>query len=335
MNYPVRIFSLIFLIFILFVGCTKDKAVRVGFLMHALDKERWENDRDFFVEKVRELGGTVEVRIAENNAERQLTQANELLANGVDVLVVVPVDQFAAARIVEAAHSKGVKVISYDRLIKNCQLDYYVSTDNVEIGKLQAEYLTTIRPSGNFALIGGAVRDNNSQFLYIGQMNVLQPLVERGDLKIVYNVFTEGWTEEEGYEHTKNLLSQTTEIDAVLAGNDAIAYGVIRALREAGKERDVLVAGMDADLRNLQEIVAGYQTCTIYKPIEKLAATTAELAMAMGKADDYETTFQTISNGARLVPVVFHNGMVVNRENLKLTVISEGYQTEEAIYRKK
>lgn len=332
MNYLVKLFSVFFLAIFLLGGCNKKEDVKVGFLMHALDKERWENDRDFFVKKVQELGGTVEVRVADNDAEKQLAQANELLANGVDVLVVIPVDQFAAAKIVENAHAKDAKVISYDRLIKNCPLDFYISTDNVEVGRMQAQYLTTIKPVGNYALIGGANNDNNSQFLYLGQMNVLQPLVERGDVKIVYNVFTNSWSEEEGYNHAKKLLEQTTEVNAILAGNDAIAYGVIRALQEAGKEGDVLVAGMDADLKNLQEIVAGRQTCTIYKPIEKMASTAAELAMTLGRTGECEKTFQTISNGAKLVPAVFHEGMVVNRENLKLTVISEGYQTEEEVF---
>lgn len=332
MNCFVKLFSVFFLAIFLLGGCNKKEDVKVGFLMHALDKERWENDRDFFVKKVQELGGTVEVRVADNDAEKQLAQANELLANGVDVLVVIPVDQFAAAKIVENAHAKDAKVISYDRLIKNCPLDFYISTDNVEVGRMQAQYLTTIKPVGNYALIGGANNDNNSQFLYLGQMNVLQPLVERGDVKIVYNVFTDSWSEEEGYNHAKKLLEQTTEVNAILAGNDAIAYGVIRALQEAGKEGDVLVAGMDADLKNLQEIVAGRQTCTIYKPIEKMASTAAELAMTLGRTGECEKTFQTISNGAKLVPAVFHEGMVVNRENLKLTVISEGYQTEEEVF---
>jgi D-xylose transport system substrate-binding protein len=334
MNFPVKYLLMFFLAVFLLGGCgKKDESVKIGFLMHALDKERWENDRDFFVKKVQELGGSVEIRVADNDAEKQLDQANELLANGVDVLVVIPVDQFAAAQIVENAHAKDAMVISYDRLIKNCPLDFYISTDNVEVGRLQAEYLTTIKPEGNYALIGGANNDNNSQFLYLGQMNVLQPLVERGDIKIVYNVFTDSWSEEEGYNHTVNLLKENPSVDAILAGNDAIAYGAIRALREAEKEGGVLVAGMDADLKNLQEIVAGHQTCTVYKPIEKMASTAAELAMTFGKTGECERTFQTISNGARLVPVVFHKGMVVNRENLKLTVISEGYQTEEEVFK--
>jgi D-xylose transport system substrate-binding protein len=334
MNYFIRFFSFFFLAFFLLSGCSKrEESVKIGLLMHALDKERWENDRDFFVKKVEDLGGTVEVRIAGNDAAKQLKQANELLANGVKVLVVVPVDQFAAAQIVKNAHSKNAKVISYDRLIKNCQLDFYVSTDNVEIGKLQAEYLTAIKPNGTYALIGGAVNDNNSQFLYLGQMNVLQPLVERGDLKIIYNVFTERWEEEEGYAHATQFLSNSVEVDAIIAGNDAIAYGVVRALREAGKGGKVLVAGMDADLKNLHEIISGFQTCTIYKPYEKLASTAAELAVTLCRTGELEKTFTTVSNGACLVPTVFHNGVIVNRENLKLTVISEGYQKEEEVFR--
>lgn len=332
-----KLIILVILSSILLSGCsTKQKTnIKVGFLIHALDKERWENDRDFFVNKVQELGGSVDVRIADNDANKQMEQAKELLKNGIEVLVIVPVDQFAAAEIVNEAHAKNVKVISYDRLIKNCDLDFYVSTDNVEIGKLQADYLTTIKPTGKFALIGGALSDNNSQFLYLGQMNVLQPLVERGDIKIVYNEFTNDWEESEGYNQAIDLLKKEPNVDAILAGNDEIAFGAIRALREAGKEGEVLIAGMDADLRNLQEIVAGHQTCTIYKPYEKLATTAAEIAISFGKEEDVEKTFQTVSNGKRLVPVVFHEGMVVNKDNLKLTVISEGYQKEEEVYKKK
>jgi len=333
MNRSFYLLSVIIITAFLLGGCTakEKKNVKVGFLIHALDNERWQNDRDFLVQKVEELGGTVEVRIADNDADKQLAQAKELLANGVDVLVVVPVDQFAAADIVKEAHAKNVKVISYDRLIKNCMLDFYISTDNVEIGSLQATYLTTIKPKGNYALIGGALGDNNSQLLYLGQRNVLQPLVERGDIKIIYNEFTDHWGEEEGYEHTLKILAGPEKVDAIIAGNDAIARGVIKALKEKDIH-DVLLAGMDADLRNLQEIVAGNQTCTVYKPYEKLANTAAEMAMKLGRNENGENTFQTVSNGEMLVPTVFHNAMIVNKENLKLTVISEGYQREEEVY---
>jgi D-xylose transport system substrate-binding protein len=334
MNHSIKLITVLFFAFLFIGGCNmqSNKNVEVGLLLHALDKERWETDRDFLKEKVAELGGTLDVKIADNNADKQLEQAKELLAKGIDVLVVVPVDQFAAASIVEEAHKSAVKVISYDRLIKNCKLDYYVSTDNVDIGDLQASYLTQIKPTGNYALIGGALSDNNSQLLYLGQRNVLQPLVDRGDIKIVYNEFTEDWSEKEGYEHTKELLAKNKQVDAIIAGNDAIARGVIRALDENELE-GILVAGMDADLPNLQLIVAGKQTCTVYKPYEKMASATAELAVELANNENGENTYQTVSNGSKLVPTVFFNGMIVNKENLKLTVISEGYQTEEEVYK--
>ena len=333
MKFVARFF-LILLIALVSITCQNPKPVSVGFMLHALDKERWESDRDFFVNKVRELGGTVTVVEAGNVAETQLEQARKLLAEGVSVLVVVPVDQFAAAQIVEEAHKKNVPVISYDRLILNCDLDYYVSTDNVEIGELQASYLTTIKPAGKFALIGGAKNDHNSQFLYLGHMNVLAPLIEKGDVNVVLNTFTESWEENEGYAIARDfLVKPDSQPDAFIAGNDAIAIGVIKALDEAGIAGNVLVAGMDADLANLQEIVKGNQTCTVYKPIEKMATAAAEIAMKLGKGEECERSFQTVSNGNKLVPSYLFNGVVVNKQNLRLTVVSEGYQKEEEIFK--
>ncbi|NOY96210.1 MAG: sugar ABC transporter substrate-binding protein [Chlorobi bacterium] len=334
MKHIFKLFVFISLTLLMGVGCAKKEPVKVGFLMHSLDKERWENDRDFFIQKVRELGGSVLIKVANNDANIQYQQAKELLRQGVKVLVVIPVDQFAAAKIVEEAHAKNVKVISYDRLILNCPLDYYVSTDNVKIGELQAEYLTKVSPKGDYALIGGSINDHNSQFLYIGQMNILQPLVEKGNIKIVYNELTNAWEESEGYEHAQKLLAKTNNrVDAIIAGNDALALGALRALQEKGLAGKVLIAGMDADLQNLREIAKGNITCTVYKPIEKLASTAAQIAMRLAGGGKCEKMFQTVSNGEVLVPSVLQGAKIVNKENLKLTVISEGYQKEEEIFR--
>jgi len=204
----------------------------------------------------------------------------------------------------------------------------------VEIGELQADYLTRIKPQGNYALLGGARNDHNSQFLYLGQMNVLSPLVEKGDVKLVFNTFTEQWSEEEGYALTREMLQKSgNKVDAIIAGNDAIAAGAIRALDEKQMAGKVLVAGMDADLKNLQELVKGTQTCTIFKPIQKMASAAAEIAVRLAKGEACERTFQTTSNGEMLVPSVLENGVVVTRDNLKLTVVSEGYQKEEDIFK--
>lgn len=333
MKCGLKFFTLLLLVFLM-SGCDRPEPVKIGFLLHAFDKERWENDRDYFVTRAEELGATVDVMEAGNNAETQLKQAQQLLSEGVKVLVVVPVDQFAAARIVEEAHKNNARVISYDRLILNCKLDYYVSTDNVEIGELQADYLTRIKPAGNYALIGGARNDHNSQFLYLGQMNILSPLVEKGDVNLVFNTFTELWSEEEGYTLTREMLTKTANrVDAIIAGNDAIAAGAIKALEERNLAGSVLLAGMDADLENLQEIVKGSQTCTIFKPIQKMASAAAEMAVRLARGEPCEKSFETTSNGEMLVPSLLENGVVVTRDNLKLTVVSQGYQKEEDIFK--
>lgn len=323
MYNSIKLFATAIFIAFVFNGCLKKEPVKIGFLIHSLDKERWEYDRDFFVKEIEDRGGVVEVRIADNDADKQLEQANELLSQGARVLVVIPAHQFAAAKIVESAHAQRVKVISYDRLIKNCNVDYYVSTDNVKIGELQASYLTKIKSTGNYALIGGAVNDLNSQFLYLGQMNILQPLVTKGDITIVYNEFTQFWSEEEGYKHTQILLNQHDDVDAIIAGNDAIAMGVIKALKEVGEDGNVLVTGMDADSGNLAEIAAGHQTMTIYKPYAKLAATAADIAMQLANSNEVEKIYQTVSNGKRLVPTIYQEVMVIDQGNIKLSVIEE------------
>jgi D-xylose transport system substrate-binding protein len=318
----------------IFSGCGNGyESVKIGLLMHAFDNERWEKDRNYFISKVNELGGEVEVYNAGNDALKQLEQANKLLDAGIKVLVVVPVDQYAAGEIVKAAHEKGGKVISYDRLIRDCNLDYYVSTDNVEIGELQARYLTAIKPKGKYALIGGAVNDNNSHALYLGQRNVLQPLVEKGDIEIVFNVLQNKWDENEGYKNTLELFEKNSDVDAIIAGNDEIARGVIRAIKETGKQNEILVAGMDADLPNIQMIIKGEQTCTIFKPYEKMATAAADIAVKMARDQEFESTYKTVSNGKKLVPSILYSGLIVNKENVKYTVIEEGYQEEEDVYK--
>ncbi len=327
----IKLMGFLFLVSLFFPGCQKEK-VKVGLLMDNVSGERWQKDCDYIIKEVQNLKGEVIVKVADHDANKQLAQAAELMVEGADVLIVIAVNQFTAADIVKTAHDRGVKVISYDRLIKNCKVDYYVSTDHTKVGELQAEYLTKVKPKGKYAIIGGSIYDNNSEFLYLGQTNILQPFVDKGDIEIVYNQFTENWAEEEGYEHVMKCLEKSTELDAVIAGNDALAFGVIRALKEKGLAGKVLVSGLDAELRNIHEILMGNQTMTVYKPLQSLAAITAELAMKLAKEKPVERMYTTVSNGERLVPSVLLDPVVVNKENLKLTVISEGFQKEEDIY---
>jgi len=306
---------------------------KIGFLMDTLDIERWQKDKELFEEKVEELGGTAMVRIADGNSPKQLEQAMELIYDKVDVLVVIPVDLYASRDIVKEAHKKDIPVISYDRMIRDSDVDYYVSADNINIGEQQAQYLSRIASKGNYALLGGPQKDNNAALLHLGWMNVLQPLIQKGDIEIVVDQYVENWDADEAYAIMNDYLNNSSsDLEAIIAGNDELASGAIRALQEHNMQREVLVAGQDADLEAIRNIVAGYQTITIFKPIEKMAYTAANMAIKLANEEDPVSTSITVHNGQKLVPSVFVSSQVVDSQNIKMTVVSEGYQEEEEIY---
>ncbi len=321
---------LCFLCILILTSCeTKPK---VGFLMDSLEIERWNKDKALFEEKVLELGGIPMIEVANSDADMQLKQAQKLIDEGVDVLVIVPVDLEKAGEIVKLAHQNYIPVISYDRLIKNCNLDYYISTDNINIGELQANYLTKIAPKGNYVLISGPTSDYNAYLLHLGWMNVLQPLVDRGDVNVVLDEFSNYWLPDEAYRILTAYLEDKNEIDAIICGNDALASGVITALKEHNKEGKVLLAGQDADIQAVRNIVAGNQTITIYKPIESLAFAAANAAIKISDGEAPSNMNITVNNGKRLVPAILLQASVVNSQNIKMTVIQEGYIGEQDIF---
>jgi len=329
----IRIYTVLLLIGMILTGCM-NRHPKIGFLLHAYDSPRWENDEKFFIDAVKQLKGKALVREAGNDQDLQIQQARELIRDGASVLVVVPVNQYTAARIVDLAHDNEIKVIAYDRMINNCRLDYYVSADNLKIGELQANYITKTERKGNYALIGGPSFDNNSQMIYYGQMNVLEPFVERGDINIAFKGFAKSWSINEGYRMAiMSLDSTSNKMNAILCGNDAMAIGVIKALKERGLAGKVAVAGQDADLRNIQEIVAGNQTMTVFKKIKTMAETAAELAMHIARNEQVEPKYITIDNGHRLVPSYLVDAVPVNQSNIKMTVVAEGFQLEKEIFK--
>lgn len=320
----------ILVLFFALSSCTRE--VKVGFLMDTFKQERWSKDRDLFLQHARDLKAHVVLLAAEGDATKQIQQARELLDGKVKVLVVVPVDQYSAATIVSLAHQYGVKVLAYDRIIRNCDLDMYISFDNVEVGRLQADYLTRACPKGKYCMIGGATTDYNSSLIRIGQMNVLQPLIEKGDIQLVYDRFVSKWTQEEGYRSMKECLDKNPKIDAVLAANDDLATGAAKALQEKKLEGKVLLAGQDADLDACQRIVRGTQTMTVYKPIEAIAYRAVEIACKLGRNQPVENLSMSVNNGKIMVPSMLLKPMSVNKETIKLTVIADGYLQENKIF---
>lgn len=306
--------------------------IKIGFLMDTLKEERWNRDKEFVEERARELGAQVLVQVANGDDQRQMEQAENLLTQGVSVLMVVPHNGEVAASIVDAAKRKNVPVISYDRLIRNSDVDLYISHQVVKIGEMQAKYCLERAPKGNYVIVGGAPTDNNALLLHQGQMNILKPAVDRGDIKIVADQYAKEWKASEALNITENALTQThNDIVAVVVSNDGMAGGVIQALEGQKLTGKVLVSGQDADLAACQYIVQGQQSMTVYAPIKPLARTAVEAAVKLARGEKVQTT-ETINNGKKDVPSILLEPLVVDKENIVQTVIKDGYQKLEAVY---
>lgn len=306
--------------------------LRLGFLLDNLH-ERWEKDRELFVARASELGAEVLVRAAEGDHVRQVALADELFDAGVKALVVVPHDLEKAAEIVEHARARGVPVVSYDRLIRNAGVDLYVSFDAEKIGALQANYLLTQAPKGTYVLIGGAPTDYNAKLIRDGQMRVLEPAVEKGDIRIVAGPWAENWDAEAARKLTEEALERARgRVTAVLASNDVTAGGAIAALEARGLAGQVLVSGQDAELEAVRRILAGTQTMTVYKPIRSLANLAARNAIRLAEGEPVETA-ATIDNGRKQVPAMLLDPIAVDKANLDYTVIADGFQKREDVYR--
>jgi len=310
------------------------KKVTIGLSLDTLKEERWQRDRDLFVARAEALGARVLVQAANSDDNLQNSQAENLLTQGVDVLVVVPHNAKTAAVIVESAHKMGVPVMAYDRIIADSDVDLYVSFDSVRVGELQAEYLVKRLPKGNYLLIGGAPTDNNAIQLREGQMKVLKPYVDRGDIKIVTDQWAKDWQPAEALKITENALTRNNnQVDAVLVSNDGTAGGAIQALGEQKLTGKVLVSGQDADRAACQRILAGTQTMTIYKPIKTLAHKAAEVAIVMAQKKPVPDPTRPVNNGKKDVPSILLDPIPVDKDNLASTVIADGYHKVEDVYK--
>lgn len=318
--------------FYVFQSCQKSHHENViGLLMDDFATERWAKDTTFFINKVNELGGKVICRIANRNPLKQLEQAKELIDKKVNVLVIVPADLELAGQIVKAAGAADIQVISYDRLILNSNLDYYISFDNVKVGELQANYILDRLGKGNVALIEGPLSDYNSFFLRLGQIGILQPFVEKGDIKIIFDKHATTWSDTSGYRLALSCLNAyPKKVDAFIASNDLIAKGVIEALEEKSLAGKVLVTGQDGDSLARENIILGKQSMTVYKPVEALAFAAAEVAMAIAGHHDIKNPHTTINNGTRLVPSILLSPMVVNKGNIEMQINTDKYMKQDS-----
>jgi D-xylose transport system substrate-binding protein len=307
--------------------------VKIGLSFGDLKLERWHHDEDYFVNYVKaHSNNQVLVQDANGSSSTQVSQCENLISQGVKVLVIVPQDGSTLAQVVNDAQKDGVKVIAYDRLILNSKPDLYVSFDNIKVGELQAQYLVQKAPKGKYVLIEGSPTDNNAYMFYQGQMNVLQPLINKGDIQIVYKQFTPDWSTENALNEMQDALTKThNQIDAVLAANDSTALGVVQALKQQQLAGKIPVTGQDADLANCQLIVQGLQTMTVYKPIKQEAETAAQAALDFAEGKTPQTN-GTVNNKTADIPAILLQPVAVTKDNMKDTVIKDGFHTEAQVY---
>ena len=307
----------------------------IGISLDTLKEARWQADRDLLVAKCKELGATALVQSANSDDTRQMQDVEALITRGVRALIIVPHDSKTMARAVELAHKSNIPVIAYDRMIRDADVDLYVSFDNRRVGQQQAEYLVKHLPGGKGKIVRiyGAPTDENAKDFKAGQDAVLKPYIDRGDIQVIHEDWAEEWKPENGKKILNAAITaHGRELDAVLAANDGTAGGAIQALTEEGIAGKVLVTGQDAELAALQRIAAGKQTMTIYKPLAVLAGNAASAAVKLARRQ-VVIARAAVNNGKLDVPAILSDTIPVDKENLDATVIKDRFHTREEIFR--
>jgi D-xylose transport system substrate-binding protein len=287
-------------------------------------------------------GVTIQYSNANNNAATQQNQAEAALTKGACILVVDPNDSEQASVIVQQAKSSGVPVIAYDRLIQDPDVAYYVSFDNEKVGELQGQYIADqfaagalgLKKGANLVMINGAQTDNNALLFRKGALSKLQPLVDSGDLKLVFDQYTPNWDNARAQTLMEGVLTQTkNNVQIAYVANDGLANTVIAALRAQNLNGKVLVTGQDATATGIQNILSGDQAMTIYKPIAKEAKSTAALVAALSNGTDPGALVngQTELQGGGSIPSVLETPIVVEKGNVADTVVKDGFLTKEEV----
>ncbi len=303
--------------------------------MDTLKEERWQRDHDAFEAACKKADVDCLITVADNKADKQASDVDNLLTQGVDVLVIAPHDATQAASMVDKAKAQGIPVVSYDRLINSDKIDAYISHQVPVLGHKIAEYALQHVPKGNYVIVDGSSKDNNAVIMKKEYIKVLQPAVDRGDIKIVAEDFIDDWKPELALNFTENVLTQNNDnIQAFVVSNDGMAGGVVSALKKRGLAGKILVTGQDAGLEALQNIAEGKQTMTMYKPIIPLANAAVDAAIKLAKKQPLDNAVSFHNDAIdKDIRAILLEVVVVDKGNLMDTVIKDGYAKYEDVYK--
>lgn len=310
-----------------------NKKIKIGFSMATVKEERWQRDKDAFEAQCKKLQVECSITVADNSSDRQSNDVDNLLTQGVDVLVIAPQNATQAASLVDRAKTQNVPVISYDRLIDSDKIDLYISHQVPVIGQKIGEFALGKVPKGNYAMVYGAPTDNNATILKEEQLKVLKPAIDRGDIKIVADQAITDWKADLALNFAENALTKENDnIQAFVVSNDGMAGGVVEALARKGLAGKVIVTGQDAQIDALQRVAEGKQSMTIYKAIIPLANGAVEAAVKLAKKEPLTTTPFKNVNGKE-VPAILLEVVTVDRDNLMTTVIKDGFAKYDDVYK--
>ena len=331
-------------------GSGDDKGT-IGVAMPTKSSERWIADGNNIKKQLEAAGYDVDLQYAEDDIPTQVSQVENMVTKGVDMLVVAAIDGTALGDVLKTAHDTDIKVISYDRLIRETDaVDYYTTFDNEKVGVLQAQSLVDgLKAKGegpyNVELFAGSPDDNNATFFWNGAMSVLQPMIDSGDMKVVsgQTKFEQAailrWDPATAQKRMEDILtkSYTQEtVDGVLSPYDGLSLGIIAALKSngyggGGKELPV-VTGQDAEVQSVKSIMAGEQYSTIFKDTRDLAKVTVDMIKAIGadKKPEVNDT-ETYDNGVKVVPSYLLDPVPVTKDNVQQALVDTGYYKADEI----
>ena len=318
----------------------------IGVAMPTKDLQRWNQDGENMKESLEEFGYEVDLQYASNDPATQVSQIENMINNGCQVLVIASIDGDSLGTVLAQAKEKNIPVIAYDRLIMNSDaVTYYATFDNYLVGQKQGEYiveqLDLDNQDGpfNLEIVTGDPGDNNVNFFYGGAMDVLQPYIDAGKLVVPSGqiakekVATENWATEKAQARFETILSSNyadgTQLDVVLASNDSTALGVANALAANYHGKYPILTGQDCDIASVKNIIDGKQSMSIFKDTRDLAAKVVEMvdAIMKGKEAPVNDT-KTYDNGTGIIPSYLCEPVFADINNYKELLIDSGYYTE-------
>lgn len=305
----------------------------IGVSWSNFQEERWKTDEAAMVAAIEAAGGTYISADAQSSPEKQLSDVESLIAQGADALIVLAQDSDAIVPAVAAAAAEGIPVLGYDRLIE-IEGVFYLTFDNVEVGRMQARAIFAVQPTGNYVFIKGSPADPNADFLHGGQLEVLQDAIDSGAITVVGNQYTDGWLPENAQRNMEQILTANNDnVDAVVASNDGTAGGVVAALAAVGLD-GIPVSGQDGDQAALNRVARGLQTVSVWKDARALGTAAGEIAvqLASGTSVDAIPGAVVFSDGPKGVAMnaILLAPTPITFDNLEL-VIDGGWVSQEVV----